>query len=73
MNGSGEFKGTSISSNPASMRTSTIVSASSGLIPRNIAMSERFTFGQGICGVIGEETGCDMSELRSPDIDGGPA
>ena len=43
--GSGEFSGTSISSKPLSISISTIDSASSGRMPRRMAMSERFTVG----------------------------
>ena len=40
--------------------SSLVDSASSGRMPRRMATSERFTFGH--------ETGCVMSELRSPDL-----
>jgi hypothetical protein len=43
--GSGEFSGTSISSKPLSIRASTMDSASSGRMPRRMAMSGRFTVG----------------------------
>jgi hypothetical protein len=48
----GEFSGTSISSKPLSISVPTMDSASPGRMPRRMAMSGRFTVGQGTGSVM---------------------
>src|SRR5690606_17742964 len=51
-NGSGEFNGTSIASNPASTNAATMAGASWGRRPRRMAIRPRFSSGQPVRSIV---------------------